>query len=150
MWFNVVNRVPQWHLRWSEVPITFGRHDFLWHVPSPGSFPLIISPIIGQACLMKVLMDGGSGLNILYAGTLDRMGIPRANLCPGGAPFFGVIPRIQATPLRSIQLPITFRDPSNFWKEVLDFEVVDFTSPYHALLGRPCYTKSWPSCTMAA
>ena len=32
-------------------------------------------------------------------------------------------------------------DPSNFWKEVLEFEVVDFASPYHAMLGRPCYAK---------
>ena len=34
-----------------------------------------------------------------------------------------------------------FGDPTNFWKEVLDFQVVDFPSPYHALLGRPCYVK---------
>lgn len=65
-----------------EVPITFGRHYFLQHVPSPGSFSLITSPIIGQACLMKVLKDGGSGLNILYAGTLDRMGILRGKSLP--------------------------------------------------------------------
>ena len=26
-------------------------------------------------------------------------------------------------------------------KEYFNFEVVDFASPYHALLGRPCYTK---------
>jgi len=71
-------------------------------------------------------MDGGSGLNILYAGTLDCMGILRASLCPSGAPFFGVISRIQATPLGSIQLPVTFGDPSNFRKEVLNFKVVDF------------------------
>jgi hypothetical protein len=36
-------------------------------------------------------MDDGSDLNILYAGTFDRMGIPRASLLPSRAPFFGVI-----------------------------------------------------------
>ena len=34
-----------------------------------------------------------------------------------------------------------FEDPANFRKEVLDFEVVDFAGAYHALLGRPCYTR---------
>ena len=34
-----------------------------------------------------------------------------------------------------------FGDPANFQKEYLDFEVVYFASPYHALLGQPCYAK---------
>jgi hypothetical protein len=94
-----------YHLRSPRLPL---------HIPSPGRFLLVVNPIIGRARLTKVLMDGGSGLNILYASTLDRMGIPRASLRPSGAPFFEVILGIQATPLGSIQLPITFRDPSNF------------------------------------
>ena len=51
---------------------------------------------------MKVLMDGGSSLNTLYADTLDRMGISRKDLHLGKAPFFRVIPGAQATPLGSI------------------------------------------------
>jgi hypothetical protein len=31
--------------------------------------------------------------------------------------------------------------PDNFRKETLTFEVVGFTGTYHAILGRPCYTK---------
>ena len=34
----------------------------------------MVSPIVGTTCLSKVLMDGGSGLNIFYASTLDRRG----------------------------------------------------------------------------
>jgi hypothetical protein len=41
-----------------------------------GSYQLVVSPIMGTMCLTKLLMDGGSGLNILYASTLDRIGIP--------------------------------------------------------------------------
>lgn len=59
-------------------------------------------------------MDGGSGLNVLYVDALDHMGIPRGSLHPDGGPFFRVIPNIQAIPLRSIQHPITFGDPTNF------------------------------------
>jgi hypothetical protein len=31
--------------------------------------------------------------------------------------------------------------PDNFRKETLTFEVVGFRGAYHAILGRPCYTK---------
>ena len=45
-------------------------------------------------------MDGGSGLNILYIDTLDAMCIPQLELRPASSPFHGVIPRVQAYPLR--------------------------------------------------
>jgi hypothetical protein len=31
--------------------------------------------------------------------------------------------------------------PTNFRTETLTFEVVGFQGTYHAILGRPCYTK---------
>jgi hypothetical protein len=37
---------------------------------------------VGTTCFSKVLMDGGSGLNILFASTLNNMGIPQSSLCP--------------------------------------------------------------------
>ena len=86
-------------------------------------------------------MDRGSGLNLLYADTLDAMGIPRARLRPSSAPIHRVVPGKQALPLGQIDLPVTFRTPSNFRKETLTFEVVRFKGSYHALLGRPCYAK---------
>ena len=44
-------------------------------------------------------------------------------------------------PLGWIDLPITFGDLSNYRMETLTFEVVWFPKTYHAILGRPCYTK---------
>jgi hypothetical protein len=38
-------------------------------------------------------------------------------------------------------LPVCFGTPSNFHRETLTFEVVGFRGTYHAVLGRPCYTK---------
>ena len=43
--------------------------------------------------------------------------------------------------LEQIDLPITFRSPSNYRTEALTFEVVGFHGAYHAILGRPCYAK---------
>ena len=49
----------------------------------------MVDPIIGTKRLTRVLMDDGSGLNIMYAETLDAMGIDRS--C--------ILPRKQAMPL---------------------------------------------------
>jgi hypothetical protein len=44
-------------------------------------------------------MDGGSGINMLYASTLDDMGIPQSQLRSSTAPFHGVIPGMEALPI---------------------------------------------------
>ena len=86
-------------LRWSESTITFDRTDHLVAVPHLGRYPLVVDPIVGPKRLTKVLMDGGSGLNIMYAKTLDEMGVDRLNLCPIRVPFHGIVPGKQAMPL---------------------------------------------------
>ena len=95
-------------LRWSESSITFDQRDHPSHIARPGRYPLIVDPIVCKKHLTKVLMDGGSSLNILYVDTLDAMRIPRSKLRLAGSPFHGVIPGAQAYPLRHIDLPVTF------------------------------------------
>ena len=63
-------------LSWLESPITFDQRDHPSHIVRLGRYPLIVDPIIRKKRLTKVLMDGGSGLNILYIDTLDAMHIP--------------------------------------------------------------------------
>ena len=59
----------------------------------------MVDLIIGMKRLTKVLVDGGSGLTIMYAETLDAMGIDRSCIRPTGAPFHGIVPGKQAMPL---------------------------------------------------
>ena len=61
------------YLDWSQEAITFDWDDHPNYVQNPGQYPLVIDPIIGNTRLTKVLMDGGSGLNILYANTLELL-----------------------------------------------------------------------------
>jgi hypothetical protein len=129
------------YLKWSEVLITFDRKDHPNTVPQPGSYPLVVAPLFKSRRIHKVLIDGGSGINVLYASTLDEMGIPRSALRPPPTPFQGVIPGIEALPLGQIDLPVTFGDVRNFRTETLTFEVVGFSGTYHAILGRPTYAK---------
>jgi hypothetical protein len=58
----------------------FNHDDHLDRVPQLGQYPLVVDRIIGNTRLTKVLMDGGSGLNIMYAKTLDAMGISQTQL----------------------------------------------------------------------
>ncbi|XP_066396106.1 uncharacterized protein [Miscanthus floridulus] len=69
-------------------------------------------------------MDGGSGLNIMYAEMLGAAGIDRLRVRPIEAPFHYIKLGKQAIPLEDIDLPITFKDPTNYRMETLTFEVV--------------------------
>jgi hypothetical protein len=43
-------------------------------------YPLVVDPLIANTRLTKVLMDGGSSLNIIYIQTLDLLRIERTQL----------------------------------------------------------------------
>lgn len=101
----------------------------------------MVVPIVGDTRLTKVLMVGGSGLNVLYAETLDDMKINWLRIRSTGLPFHGVVSGTQAHPIGQIDLPITFRTSSNYRTETLTFDVVGFPGAYHAILGRPRYAK---------
>jgi hypothetical protein len=138
--FNVDTMKPS-YLRWSKVLITFNRKDHPDHVPQPGSYPLVLAPLFKSKWIHKVLMDGGSGINMLFASMLDDMGIPRSQLRPSNALFHRVVPEMEALPIGQIDLPVTFRDLRNFRTKILTFEVVGFSGKYHTILGRLAYAK---------
>jgi hypothetical protein len=52
-------------LQWSRSLITFNRTDHLNNIPHLGKYPLMVNPIISKKWLTKVLMDGGTCLNIM-------------------------------------------------------------------------------------
>ena len=101
----------------------------------------MVDPVVEGTRLTKVLMDGGSGLNILDAATLRDMGIPMSKLRESNMRFHGVIPGKKADSLGQISLDVVFGESKNYRKEKLTFEVVDFNSAYHAILGRPAYAR---------
>jgi hypothetical protein len=56
-------------------------------------------------------------------------------------PLYGVVPGKAAYPKGRVCLPVTFGTEENFRTEYLMFEVADFRSSYHAILGRPMLAK---------
>jgi hypothetical protein len=129
------------YLDWSDKPITFDQGDHPDCVPSPGKYSLVIDPVIDNVRLTKVLMDGGSSLNIIYAETLRLLQIDLSTIRAGAVPFHGIIPGKRVQPLGQLDLPVCFGTPSNFRKETLTFEVVGFRGTYHAAVPNYTYLK---------
>jgi hypothetical protein len=93
------------YLDWSDKPITFDQGDHPDCVPSPGRYPLVVDPVIGNARLTKVLMDRGSSLNIIYAETLGVLVIDLSTIRVGAAPFHGIVPGKRVLPLGQLDSP---------------------------------------------
>jgi hypothetical protein len=89
-----------------------------------------------------VLIDGGSGHNLIFARTLKKMGQDFTDmLVPSKSPFYGIVPGNAAHPIGTVVLPITFSTREKCRTEFIKFEVANFESSYHAILGHPALTK---------
>jgi hypothetical protein len=96
-------------LRWSEVPITFSRADQWTSFSEPERFPLVLKPVVAGSGLNEVLIDGGSGLNVLFTKTLKKVKLDITHmLTKSTSPFYGIVPQNAAIPLGSVVLPVTF------------------------------------------
>jgi hypothetical protein len=139
---NIEPAVPT-PLRWSEVPISFSRADQWTSFSEPGHFPLVLKPVVAGSRLNKVLIDGGSGLNVLFTKTLKKMKLDITHmLTKSTSPFYGIVLGNAAIPLGSVVLPVTFGETrENYSTEHIKFEVVDFETSYHAILGRTAIAK---------
>jgi hypothetical protein len=126
-----------------EVPITFSRANQWTSFSEPGRFPLILKPVVAGSRLNKVLIDGGSGLNILFTKTLKKIKLDITHmLTKSTSPFYGIIPGNAAISLGSVVLPVTFGEiMENYHTEYIKIEVADFETSYHAILGRPAIAK---------
>jgi hypothetical protein len=68
----------------------------------------------------KVFIDGGARLNIIFLGTLRKMGLDFAGLTtPIGIPFYGILPGKVVVPLGQITLPVTFGTQANYRTEFI-------------------------------
>jgi hypothetical protein len=123
---NIEPAVPT-PLRWSEVPITFSCADQWTSFSEPGRFPLVLKSVVAGSKLNKVLIDGGSGLNVLFTKTLKKMKLDITHmLTKSTSPFYGIVPGNAAIPLGSVVLPVIFGETrENYRTEYIKFEVAD-------------------------
>jgi hypothetical protein len=106
-------------------------------IPDPETYPLDVNPIVDDAFLPRSLIDRGSNLNIIFTETLQKMDFDFSKMTACDEPFYGVVPGKPTYPIGCVCLPVMFGKEDNFCTEYLTFEVADFRSSYHDILGRP-------------
>nr|ABF94999.1 retrotransposon protein, putative, Ty3-gypsy subclass [Oryza sativa Japonica Group] len=85
--------------------------------------------------------EKGNSINLLFANTLDAMGIPQNELIPTDQLFHGITPQSSSRPLGKITLPVTFGQANNFHTEHITFDVAEFDIAYNAIIGRTALAK---------
>ena len=100
---------------------------------------MVLSPIVDGFRLTKVLVDGGSGLNLIYDETLNKMEMDKSRIEQSSPTFRGILPSREARCAGKITLDVLFGTPENYRSEEITFQVAPFSSRYHALLGREAF-----------
>ena len=120
--------------------ITFNASDEPKFRTARAPAALVLSPIVDGFCLTKVLMDGGSRLNLTYEETLQKMDIHWSRIKRSSTTFRGIIPSREVRCTGKITLDVVFGSPDNYRSEEVTFQVAPFSSGYHALLRREAFT----------
>ncbi|WVZ76230.1 hypothetical protein U9M48_024219 [Paspalum notatum var. saurae] len=121
---NAATSEPPQPYDWSHELISFSRADQWLNFDEPAKYPLLVTPIVGDTRLKKVLIDGGASINVVFPRALQEMGIP-----------------LSEYPLGHIYLPVAFGTAENFRIETLRFEVPTFNCVYNTIIGRPGLAK---------
>ena len=111
---GVVAANPARHMHWSEKPISWSRADHPEVMPSPGSYALVLEATLATdrraARFSRVLIDGGSSINILYRDTLEKLNIKTKQLMPTRTVFHGIVPGLSCAPIGKIKIDVLFGD----------------------------------------
>ena len=98
-------------------------------MPNLGSYALVLSATLATdrraARFSRVLIDGGSSINILYKDTMDKLGIKKRQLQSSRTVFHGIVPGLSCSPIGKSLIDVLFRDKDHFRREPVWFEVVD-------------------------
>jgi hypothetical protein len=104
-------------MHWSEAAITWGNENHPRLMPSLGEYALVLDPVMcsdTHTCrFSRVLIDGGSNINLLYRSSMEKLGNPLAQLKPSRLTFHGIVPRHSCTPMGRVQLEVLFGKKGN-------------------------------------
>ncbi|XP_048623642.1 uncharacterized protein LOC125592488 [Brassica napus] len=112
-------------------PITFSPDDAEGiHVPHNDPLHVVLG--IGEYDVTKVLIDTESSVDLIFRGTLQKMGVDLDDIKPSSRTLTG-FNRSSETILGTIRLPVRACGVTRTVK----FAVVSTKAPYHAILGTP-------------
>ncbi|XP_026445178.1 uncharacterized protein LOC113345667 [Papaver somniferum] len=115
---------------WMATPLVFSTKDIDQEIEIHND-PLILTIPISGWTVTKVLIDGGSSMNVLYYDTFKRMGFKDEDLVSSPYTIYG-FNGASSKPKRDITLEVH----AGPMKQEANFSVIDAPSPYNAIMGR--------------
>nr|XP_023897474.1 uncharacterized protein LOC112009369 [Quercus suber] len=128
-----------------ESPIIGFSEEDAQRLHHPHDDAIVVSLRVGDYNLHQVLVDNGSSADILYYPAFQQMRTGREKLVPTNAPLVG-FGGTKVFPLGAITLLVTIGDYPQQITEDMTFLVVNCSSTYNAILGRPTL-NSWKAGT---
>ncbi|XP_062113990.1 uncharacterized protein LOC133825000 [Humulus lupulus] len=127
---HTVNLVTSEDRRYLASAITFTEDD-LQGVHLPHDDPLVISLQVDHCQLGRVLVDGGSGVDILFCQAFQKMGLEENHIRTSAAPILGFNSQ-RVYPKGVVRLNVVAAERTLH----VDFLIVDSVSSYNAIMGR--------------
>jgi hypothetical protein len=94
-------------------------------MPSSGAYAVVLNSTFSterRACrFSRILIDGGSSINILYRDTMEKLGIKEKQLLPSRTVFHGIVPGLSCSPIGKIKIDVLFDDKTHFRCEPIWF-----------------------------
>ncbi|KAG7527760.1 hypothetical protein ISN44_Un269g000010, partial [Arabidopsis suecica] len=102
------------------------------HLERPHDDALVITLDVANFEVSRILVDTGSSVDLIFLGTLERMGISRADIVGPPTPLVAFTSE-SAMSLGTIKLPVLAKNVS----KIVDFVVFDKPAAYNIILGTP-------------
>ncbi|XP_022873363.1 uncharacterized protein LOC111392285 [Olea europaea var. sylvestris] len=119
--------------------ITFGARD-LEGISYPHDDALVISAVVANFEVKRILVDNGSAANILSQEAFAKMGISPKQLKAVKTPLQGFGGGV-FIPEGIVELPLTLGTGSTQVMEITPFQAVNTLMAYNIILGRPLPNK---------
>ncbi|KAG7533509.1 Reverse transcriptase domain [Arabidopsis thaliana x Arabidopsis arenosa] len=114
-----------------DASISFDEEETC-HLERPHDDALVITLDVANFEVSRILIDTGSSVDLIFLGTLERMGISRADIVGPPSPLVAFTSE-SAMSLGTIKLPVLAKNVS----KIVDFVVFDKPAAYNIILGTP-------------
>ncbi|XP_059630073.1 uncharacterized protein LOC132273054 [Cornus florida] len=125
---------PSKTLRYIDTTIMFSEANAKG-IQQPHDDPLVVSMVIANYTIRRILIDNGSSADIIFSHVFDQMMIGRERLRHMNSPLVG-FSGDKVYPLGAVTLPVTTRTSPKQVTFMVDFIEVDCPLAYNVILGR--------------
>lgn len=101
---------------------------------------LVISTVIANAYIKRIMVDTGSSVDILYLNAFQKLGLTKKDLTPMVSTLIGFT-RDSISPLGTTALSLTVVEEPRSKTLIVTFMVVGIPSTYNIILGRPTLNR---------